>query len=102
MKYEADLKHQKGQIEQFVDPQRKAKLASYKLAFVVGRHKKPLSDCEHYVEFAKAADPDSEVFKQMVCSRTSITRRIIDIHNFLKKELRDDICRALFWSYNVR
>ena len=77
----------------------KAKLASYKLDFVVGKHKKQLSDCEHYVEFARAADPDSQVLKQMVCSRTSITRRLVQIHDFLKKELRDDVCRALFWSY---
>ena len=24
---------------------------------------------------------------------------MIEIHDFLKKELRDDICKALFWSY---
>ena len=66
MKYEADQKHQKGQIHKLLDPQMKAKVASYKLAYVVGKHKKPLSDCEHYVEFARAADPDSQVFKQMV------------------------------------
>lgn len=77
----------------------KVKLASYKLAFVVAKHKKPLADCEHYVEFAKAADPDSQVFKQMACSRTTITRRLVEIHQFLKKELREDVCQALFWSY---
>lgn len=102
MKYEADQRHQKGQIHKLLDPQMKAKVASYKLAYVVGKHKKPLSvscDCGHYVEFARAADPDSQVFKQMVCSRTSITRRLVEIHEFIKKELREDICRALFWSY---
>ena len=50
-------------------------------------------------EFARAVDPDSQVFKQTVCSRTSITRRLVEIHEFIKKELREDICRALFWSY---
>ena len=64
MKYEAEQEHQQGQIQQLLDPQRKVALASYKLAFVVGQHKKPLSDCEHYVEFAKAADPDSEIFSK--------------------------------------
>ena len=24
---------------------------------------------------------------------------MIEIHDFLKKELRDDICQTLFWSY---
>lgn len=99
MKYESEQRQQQGQIQQLLDPQKKVALATYKLAFIVGKHKKPLSDCEHYVEFAKAADPDSEVFKQMASSRTTITRRIVEIHAFLKKELRDEICRALFWSY---
>ena len=44
MKYEADQKHQRGKIQKFLDPQMKVKLASYKLAFVVGKHNKPLSD----------------------------------------------------------
>ena len=35
----------------------------------------------------------------MASSRTTITRKMIEIHGFLKKELRDDICMALFWSY---
>ena len=68
----AEQKHQKRQIKQLLDPQRKARLASYKLAFEVCKHKKPLSDCEHYIELARIADTDSEIFKQMVCSRTSI------------------------------
>ena len=29
MKYEADQKHQRGQIQKFLDPQMKAKLVSY-------------------------------------------------------------------------
>ena len=99
LKYEAEQKKQQGQLRAFQEPQQTVALASYKLAFVVGQHKKPISDCEHYVEFAKAADPDSDVFKQMASSRTTITRKMIEIHGFLKKELRDDICKALFWSY---
>ena len=31
----------------------------------------------------------------------TITRKTIEIHGFLKRELRDDICKALFWSYNL-
>ena len=46
-----------------------------------------------------AVDPDSDVFKQMASSRRTITRKTIEIHGFLKRELRDDICKALFWSY---
>ena len=46
-----------------------------------------------------AADPDSDVFKQMASSRRTITRKTIEIHGFLKRELRDNICKALFWSY---
>ena len=94
LKYEAEQKKQQGQLRGFLDPQRKIALATYKLAYIVSQNKKPLSDCEHYVEFAMAADPDSDVFKQMASSRRTITRKIIEIHGFLKRELRDDICKA--------
>ena len=87
------MKYEAGHIHKLLDPQMKAKLASYELAYVVGKHKKPLSDCEYYVEFARTADPDSQVFKQMLCRRTSITRRLVEIHEFL------DICWDLIWSY---
>ena len=76
----------------------KAKLASYKVAFVVGKHKKPRSECEHYIEFARATDPDSQVFKQMVCSRTYITRRFVEIHEFLK-ELKGDVSCSILELY---
>ena len=65
MKYETKKLKQQGQLQSILDPQRKLALASYKLAYIIGKNKKPLSGCEHYVEFAKAADPDSTVFKQM-------------------------------------
>ena len=99
LKYEAEQKKQQGQLQGLLDPQRKIALASYKLAYIVSQNKKPLSDCEHYVEFAMAADPDSDVFKQIASSRRTITRKTIEIHGFLKRELMDDICKALFWSY---
>ena len=99
LKYEAEQKKQQGQLLGFLDPQRKIALASYKLAYIFSQNKKPLSDSEHYVEFAMAADPDSDVFKQIASSRRTITRKTIEIHGFLKRELTDDICKALFWSY---
>ena len=99
LKYETEKRKQQGQLQSFLDPQRKVALASYKLAYVIGQNKKPLSDCEHFVAFAKAADPDSEVFKQMPSSRSTVTRRMVDIHSFLKREVKEDICKALFWSY---
>ena len=99
LKYEAEQNKQQGQLRGFLDPQRKIALASYKLAYIVSQTKKPISDYEHYVEFAMAADPDSDVFKQMASSRRTINRKTIEIHGFLKRELRDDICKALFWSY---
>ena len=66
---------------------------------MIGQNKKPLSDCEHYIEFAKSPYPDSEVIKNMAGSRSMITRRLVHIHGYLKRELREDINNAIFWSY---
>ena len=35
----------------------------------------------------------------MAGSRSTITRRLVNIHGFLKRELREEISRAMFWSY---
>ena len=48
IKYETEKQKQQGQLQKFLDPQRKVALASFKLAYVIGQNKKPLSDCEHY------------------------------------------------------
>jgi hypothetical protein len=82
LKYDTEMKMQQTQMTKLTDPQQNITLASNRLAFVIGKHKKPLADCEHYLEFARCTDPESDVFKQMACSRRTITRRMVEIHAF--------------------
>ena len=56
-----------------MEPDKLVKLAPYKLAFVLGKHKLPYSCCESFIEFARAADPTSLVFKRMAGSGDTIT-----------------------------
>lgn len=99
MRYETETKRQTAQMQKFTDPRQNIALAPYKLAFVIGKHNKPLSDCDHFLEFAQSADPESEVFKCMSCSRANVTRTMIEIHDYLQQEIKEDINQALFWSY---
>ena len=47
------------------------------------------------MEFALAADPSSEVFKGMSCSRRTVVRRMNDIYSYICDEIKDDV-RSLF------
>ena len=45
----------------------------------------PFSTCDAFVEFARAADPNSFVFKKMAESRDTITKRTQELHEVVLK-----------------
>ena len=59
----------------------------------------PFSNCDAFLEFARAADPNSSVLRRMAGSRDTVTRRIKEIHQAV---LRPNIVKAVnnspFWS----
>ena len=79
-KYLSDMKKGQDQVQQFLGPQDMIATAPYKLAYTIAKHKMPFSSCDAFIEFAKAADPDSVVFQKMASSRQTITRRSVVIH----------------------
>ena len=63
-------------------------LASYKLAYILCKHKHPFSAVEDFVEFAKLADPESDVYSVATASCRTATRQIEEIAVYmLQKEL---------------
>ena len=66
---------QRSTLTAALEPDKLLKLAPYKLAFVLGKDKLPYSCCESFIEFARAADPASPVFKLMAGSRDTTVRR---------------------------
>ena len=81
------------------EPQHLAKVAPYKLAFVINKHKLPFSSCRAFIEFASNTDPNSSVFSQMPSSRETVTRRTRDIHqNVLQPDLIEELKQALYWG----
>ena len=85
-------------LRRYLDPTTLVSLAPYKLAYVIAQHKKPFSDCEMCMEFALAADPSSEVFKGMSCSRRTVGRRMNDIYSYICDEIKEDVRSMLFIS----
>ena len=79
-KYLSDMKKGQDQVQQFLGPQDMITTAPYKLAYTIAKHKMPFSSCDAFIEFAKAADPDSVVFQKMASSRQTVTRRSVVIH----------------------
>ena len=80
-------------------PDEMVKLAPYKLAFVISKHKMPFSSCEAFMEFARNTDPSSLFFSKMPCSRDTITKRTQDIHKkVLKPSLIQSVKDAPFWA----
>ncbi len=56
-----------------MEPNQLVKLAPYKLAFILNKHKRPFPSCSAFVEFASSADPNSGVFSRMPSSRETVT-----------------------------
>lgn len=83
--FESMYKKQKETMFKALEPSVLAKVAPYKLAFTIAKHKMPFSSCGAFVEFAKAADPNSSVLKNMAGSRETITRRTQEIHQVVLK-----------------
>ena len=83
---------QRSTLTAAIEPDALIKLAPYKLAFVIGKHKMPFSSCNAFLEFAKCADPNSSVFTGMAGSRDTVTRRSQEIHQAL---LRPNVVNPL-------
>lgn len=59
----------------------------------------PYSCCASFVEFARAADPNSVVFKRMAGSRDTVTKRSQEIHQSILKPLTiEKVGMSPFWS----
>ena len=100
--YESNILKQQATMKQSMEPNQLVKLSSYKLAFILNKHKMPFSSSTAFVEFATLADPNSVVFSQMPSSRETVTRRTQDIHQrVLRPDLIGQLKNAIFWSVIV-
>ena len=69
---------------------------------MVTKHKMPFSKCEAIVEFARSADPESQVFARMSNSRKTITDRAQELYEkVLQPELKQLVEQSPFWSLMV-
>ena len=100
--FQCVLSRQRKSMSTALQPDQLTKIAPYKLAFVIGKHKMPFSSCEAFLEFSRSADPNSPVFGRMAGSRDTVTRRTQEIHSVV---LRPMLVKALsnspFWSIIV-
>ena len=96
-KYHSDMKKGRDRVQQFLGPQDLIKTAPYKLAYTITKHKMPFSSCDAFIEYAKAADPDSVVFQKMASSRQTITRKSVDIQ---QKMIRADVVSDVMCCWN--
>lgn len=90
---------QKSTMVKALEPNMLLKTAPFKLAFTIAKHKMPFSSCGAFLEFARAADPNSSVLRNMVGSRETIAKRTQEIYQIV---LRPHIVHAVnaspFWS----
>ena len=73
--FQKSLAKQQLVLRKAITPNEMRKMALYKLALTLAKHKMPFSACEAFITFAKAADPDSIVFKNMAGSRNTIATK---------------------------
>jgi hypothetical protein len=100
--FESSFSRQQATMRRAMEPNQLVKLAPYKLAFILNKHKMPFSSCSAFVEFASSADPNSVVFSRMPSSRETVTRRTQDLHrSILKPDSIEQVKNALYWSIIV-
>ena len=63
--FECMYARQRNSLTRALQPDQLSKLAPYKLAFVIGKHKMPFYTCYAFLEFSRSADPNSPVFSRM-------------------------------------
>ena len=90
--FESMYAKQRSTLTAAIEPDALVKLAPYKLAFVIGKHKMPFSSFNAFLEFAKCADPNSSIFTRMAGSRDTVTRQSQEIHQVL---LRPNVAKAV-------
>ncbi|XP_062507777.1 uncharacterized protein LOC134184170 [Corticium candelabrum] len=104
-KYVKEKEESQNEMTKLTTPDWLSKVAPYKMAFIIGQYKRPFSDCQMLMEFAMSADPNSPVFARMRSSRQTVTRGMVNIHDYIvKKYTMMSIvhCFGLQWLMNDR
>lgn len=97
--FESMYGKQKATLNKALEPNVLLKTAPFKLAFTIAKYKMPFSSCRAFLEFARAADPNSSVLMNMVGSRETITKRTQEIHQVvLRPSVVQAVCASPFWS----
>ena len=84
-------------LKKAITPNQLRLIAPYKLAFTIAKHKMPFSSCEAFIAFARAADPESVVFKDMAGSRNTIAVKTVE-WKVLRPELTECVNDSPYWS----
>lgn len=72
--------------------------STYKLGMTLVKHHKPVSFAEPMVNWAALCDPESRIFKNMPKSRQTISRRILDLSQYIESETLSGLHEAPAWS----
>ena len=100
--FECMYAQQRNSLTRALRPDQLSKLAPYKLAFVIGKHKMPFSIFDAFLEFSRSADPNSSVFSKMAGSRDTVIKRTQEIHQaVLRPLLLEAVSGSPFWSVVV-
>lgn len=95
-KFQRNLTVQQSVLKKAATPNELTQLAPYKLAFTLAKYKMPFKACAAFTNFAKAADPESAVFKNMAASRNTIAAKTVELYK--KVILKVKIAQSPYWS----
>ena len=97
--FQRGLLRQQQLLKKATTPSQMRVIAPYKLAFTIAKHKMPFSSCEAFTAFARAADPESIVFKDMAGSRNTIATKSVELYEkVLRPELTEKVNDSPYWS----
>ena len=97
--FQRGLLRQQALLKKAMTPNQLRVVAPYKLAFTIAKYKMPFSSSEAFTAFARAADPENVVFKDMARSRNTIATKTVELYQkLLRPELTEIIGDSPYWS----
>ena len=96
--FQRALLRQQQLLKKATTPSQLRVIAPYKLAFTIANHKMLFSSCEAFTAFARAADPESVVFKDMAGSRNTIATKTVELYENVRPELAEKVNDSPYWS----
>nr|XP_014352073.1 PREDICTED: SCAN domain-containing protein 3-like [Latimeria chalumnae] len=97
-KAKTKLERQRRQLRGFLDQADQTRMATFKVALLLGQARKPFSNGDLVKKIVLAVQPENSFFRDMPLSNDTLQRRTQELANFLQNEIAEKVATSPFYS----